>query len=206
MAQANPFVQFSGHLQSVAGELTRRLGERGGNIIEIIGQLAQPSSSPVLDELVSVLAKLANIFKVKIGGQRTAAQVLEASGYTGYDRSIAERCVLTQGRERAATIEVFGIEHFDHDPTDEEIEAEYVRLGLKRPTPDHAIRFGEQLPHLPVDGHPIIFYLQEPVPDAGGRRSVLLLWRGGANRGLYWRWLAPSGRWDRLCLFAGVRE
>ncbi len=208
MAQTNPFVQFSGHLQSVAGELTRRLGERGGNIVESIGKLAQPANAWALDELTATLAKLANIFRVKIGGLRTAAQVLEASGYTGYDRSIGERCVLSQGSEKVVNIEVFDIEHFDHDPTDAEVEAEYVRRGPKRPTPDHAIHFGEQHQHLPVEGHPVIFYLEKPVefPGAGGFRYVFYLWRNGALRELDWFWLNPSDRWNRNYRFAGVRE
>lgn len=206
MGQTNPFVQFAGHYQSVVGEISRRLAERGGNIVEIIGQLAQPANSSVLDEVVAVLAKLAGVFQVKIGGSRASAEVLQVSGYTSYDRSIAERCVLAAGRERVVNIEVFGIEHFDHDPTDEEIEAEYAQRGLKRPTPDHAIRFGEQHKHLPVEDRPIIFYLQNPIPGADGGRSVLGLWRDGVKRGLVWSWLSPRYRWFRDYLFAGVRE
>lgn len=207
MAEKNPFVQFPGHLQFVAGELTRRLGARG-NIVEAIGKLAQPVNAWALDELTAVIVKLLNIFCVKIGGRRSIAEVIEASGYTSFDSSILERCVLTHGHEHPVVIEMFGIDHFDHNPTDAEIEAEYVRCGLKRPTPDHAIRFGEQYQHLPVEGQSVIFYLEEPVefPGARGYRRVLILWRYGTGRELGWGWLGPGRRWDRRCLFAGVRE
>ena len=206
MGQTNALVQFTGQFQAVAGELTSRLAKRGGNIVEVIGRLAQPANSSVLDEVVAVLAKLANIFTVKIGGNRTASQVLEMSGYTSYDGTIAERCVLTNGRVRSVKIKVFSIEHFDHDPMDAEIEAEYARHGLKRPTPDHAIHFGEQFKNLPIGGHQIVFYLEKPVPGAGRDRIVLRLLRCGAKRELRWLWLSPSNRLDSLYLFAGVRE
>jgi len=35
---------------------------------------------------------------------------------------------------------------------------------------------------------------------------VLNLWRNGANRELNWNWLNPDNRWNRNCLFAGVRD
>lgn len=152
------------------------------------------------------LAVVANIFTVKIGGPRAIAEVVAGSGYTHYDRSILERCRLAVGPEWSATIEIFSIEHFDHDPTDEEIEAEYVRRGLKRPDVDHAIHFGDQVRNLPVEGHPVIFYLKNPISYADGSRGVLGLWRRGAHRRLYWYWLDPVCRWNRSYLFAGVRE
>lgn len=206
MADKNSFVQFAGQFQSVAGEITRRRAERGGNIIDSIAQLAQPANVWALDEIDAVLAKLANVFRVKIGGRRTIADVVAASGYTSYDRSILERCVFVQGWERWTTVEIFSIEHFDHEPSDAEIEDEYVRRGLKRPEVDHAVHFGDQYRDLPVEGHPVIFYLKDPVPGADGRRYVLYLWRFGANRKLGWYWLCPGHRWYRDCLFAGVRE
>jgi len=207
MGQQNPFVQFPGHLQFVAGDLTRRSAARGHNIIDAIAKLAQPANAWALDEIDAVLAKLANTFYVKIGGSRTAAEVIAASGYVYCDPAIPEQCVLQQGRERLVKIEVFDVEHFDHDLTDAEVEAEYIRRGLKRPEVDHAVHFGDQVRGLPVEGHPVIFYLKNPVPDADGSPSVLGLWCNGALRGLRWHWLHPrGGRWLRRYLFAGVRE
>jgi len=40
---------------------------------------------------------------------------------------------------------------------------------------------------------------------AGGFRSVLNLWRNGADRKLNWNWLNSSNRWNRNYRFAGVR-
>lgn len=152
------------------------------------------------------VAKTANIFRVKIGGRRTIAEVVGASGYTWVNPTILERRSLSGGRERWAAIEVFDIERFNHDPTDAEIEAEYERRGLTRPEVDHAIHFGEQHPSLPVEGQPVVFYLKKPVLDAGGGSDVLSLWRYGAGRELSLGWLGPGGRWYRFYRFAGVRE
>lgn len=206
MPRRDDAVQFAGHFQSVVGELSGRLKKKGGDIVRVVSELAQPENAWALDEISAVCAKLFNIFHVKIGGRRSIVQVLDESGYTNYDRSIAERCVLQKGRERQAVIEVFGIENYDHDPSDAEIEAEYIKQGLKRPDVDRAVHFGDQYRDLPEDGHPIIFYLQNPVPGACGGPLVLSLWRLGADRELRWIWLVPGHRWSRGCRFAGVRE
>lgn len=176
------------------------------SLAETISQAALPGNAWALDEISAVLARIANVFQVKIGGRRTIKEVVESSGYTYYDHTILDGCKLVGGRERAVTIEIFSIEHFDHDPTDDEIEAEYVRCGLERPDADHGVHTGEQRPDLPQDGHPIIFYLKNPVSGAAGRRSVLALWRHGAGRGLRWDRLVPRLRWPRCCRFAGVRK
>lgn len=206
MAKSNEAIRFAGHFQAVIGEISGRLEKHGGSVVDVVSKLAQPGNAWALDEIDSVLAKLLNIFRVKIGGKQSIFEVVEGSGYTGYDCSIIERCVIQNGRERWAVVKIFDMEHLDHNPSDAEVEAEYVRLGLKRPDVDHAVHFGEQFQHLPVEGHPIVFYLQNPVPDADGSCDVLGLWRGGAIRRLRWFWLGPSGCWDRFYRFAGVRE
>ncbi len=206
MTKENQFVKFPGHLQYIAGELTSRSAKRGGNIVESIAKLAQPTNAWALDEIDDVFAKVAGIFRVKIGGRRTILEVINSSGYTNYDRSILELCTLSGGQESMATTEVFDIEHFDHDPTDAEIEAEHVRRGLNRPEVDHAVHFGDQIRHLPVDGHPVVFYLKNPVLGAGGNQRVLDLWRHGALRRFHWLWLFPGTRWHRASRFVGVRE
>jgi len=206
MAKSNEAVKFAGQFQAVIGEISGRLEKRGGNVVDVVSRLALPGNAWALDEIDAVFAKLLNIFRVKMGGKRGIAAVVEASGYTGYDPSIIERCELQKGYERWATVEIFDMKHFDHDPSDAEVEAEYVRRGLKRPDVDHAVHFGEQFQHLPVEGRPIIFYLQNPVLGAGGFRCVLGLWRYGADRKLGWHWLNSGLRWDRDYRFAGVRE
>ncbi len=206
MAKNNELVQFAGHFQSLATELSVRAAKRGGNIVREVSMLVQPANARALDEIDVILGKISNTFRVKIGGRRDIAEVVEGSGYTGYDGSIVERCAIQKGRERWAVVEIFDMEHLDHDPSDAEVEAEYVRLGLGRPDVDHAVHFGEQFQHLPVEGHPIVFYLQKPVPGAGGCRCVLGLLRAGVGRGLHWDWLIPSNRCSRDYRFAGVRE
>lgn len=206
----NEFVQFAGHFQSLASEISGRLNKRGHNLAEAVARAVQPGNEKTLDDVASIFAGLLeqakNTYQIIIGGNQTIAEVVAGSGYTDYDRSILERCTLAPGPKRKVTIEIFSIEHFDHDPTDAEVEAEYVRLGLGRPTPDYAIHFGDQKRDLPEDGHPIIFYLRVPVSDASGHRSVLEFWRDGAGRELCWDWLHPGHRWHRGCRFAGVRE
>lgn len=202
----NELMQFAERFEAVAAELSRRLTARGVGIVQTLSQAALPANSWALDEIAAVLVRLANVFQVKIGGRRTLKEVVEASGYTSYDSSILERCALVGGRERNTIIEIFSIEHFDHDPTDAEIEAEYMQRGLGRPEADHAVHFGEQHQQLPVEGRHIIFYLKNPIPDADGSRRVLRLWRDGAWRGLLWRWLRPRFQWRRSGVFAGVRE
>lgn len=203
------FVQFAGHFQSLASEISGRLKKRGHSIVEAVSYAVQPGNEGSLDDLAETFANLLerakNAHQIIIGGNRTIVEVVAGSGYTDFDRSILERCTLAPGLKRKVTIEIFSIEHFDHDPTDAEVEAEYVRLGLGRPTPDHAIHFGDQKRDLPEDGHPIIFYLRVPVSDASGYRLVLKFWRNGARRRLDWRWL-PGRRWHRHYRFAGVRE
>lgn len=205
MAKSNAAVQFAGHFQAVVGELAGRLEKKGGSIVEVVSRLAQPKNEQVLDQIVETLVGLINIFRVKIGGRKNIAKVVKASA-CACDNSIVERCVLQTGCERLVTIETFTVEHFDNpEPSDTEIEAEHIKRGLKRPDVDHVIHFVEQYKHLPVEGRPIIFYLQNPVPDAGNR-GVLFLWRSGAIRNLGWLWIDPGPRLTRPCSFAGVRE
>lgn len=206
MVKNNPFTQFGGHLETLGVELHKELEPWGLTVVDAVASLVQPGNAWAISEIGTILKKLANVFRVKIGGRRTIQEVVEGSGYNHFDYSILDRCALSGGRERWVTIEVFGIEHFDHDPTDVEIEAEYVRRSLRRPDVDHVVHFGDQVRVLPVEGHPVVFYLKNPVPGADGGPGVLRLWRHGAGRKLHWSWPAPGYRWDRRYRFAGVRE
>ena len=201
--------QYPGALGNAVKKLVELPANMIGAIYDLLEKLGGKDGDMWLTALCRFLRKESvwgNIFLVKMGGKRGIAAVVEASGYTGYDPSIIERCELQKGYERWATVEIFDMKHFDHDPSDAEVEAEYVRRGLKRPDVDHAVHFGEQYQNLPVERHPIIFYLRNPVLGAGGFRSVLGLWRDGAVRGLDWGWLGSGDRWDRDYRFAGVRE
>ena len=166
----------------------------------------QEGEKTLIEAIKAFLNVVGNIFTIKIGGNRSIAEVVEGSGYTDFNRSILEQCTLSGGPEQEVTIELFGIEQLDHDPSDAEIEAEYVRHGLGRPNVDHAIHFGDQEHAMPVEGQPVIFYLKNPVTGSDGYRNVLELWRDGARRELRWRWLRPGRTWRRRCLFAGVRK
>lgn len=203
-------VQFAGHFQSLASEISGRLKKRGCNVVEAVSRAVQPGNEKALDDIVNVFADLLEQAKtthqIIIGGNRTIAEIVAGSDYAYYDPSILQRCTLSPGPKRKAKIEIFSIEHFDHDPTDAEVEAEYVRLGLKRPTADHAIHFGDQKRDLPEDGHSIIFHLKNPISVASGRRVVLGFCQFGAGREFYWSWLYQGLCWHRHCRFAGVRE
>lgn len=208
--KTNEFVQFAGHFQSLASEISGRLKKLGYGIVEAVSLAVQPGNEKTLDDITEVFASLLerakNTHQIIIGGNRTIKEVVDGSGYADFNRSVLERCALTPGPKRKAMIEIFSIEDLDHDPTDAEIEAEYVRHNLKRPAVDHAIHFGDQKRDLPEEGHPIIFYLEVPVSDASGDRNVLRFWRNGAKRGLCWGWLHPGVRWRRHYRFAGFRE
>jgi hypothetical protein len=48
-------IQFSGQLQSVAIELSKRLEKRGFTLTEAIAKLSQPASEKILDEIVNLI-------------------------------------------------------------------------------------------------------------------------------------------------------
>ncbi|MEK7465768.1 MAG: hypothetical protein AAB631_03275, partial [Patescibacteria group bacterium] len=58
MSKKNPLIQFAGHFQSVATEISEELKERGINVVEAITAVAQPRGKPAIKKIADVLAEL----------------------------------------------------------------------------------------------------------------------------------------------------
>lgn len=153
------------------------------------------------------MAKIINEFVITIGGNRTIAEILAKSDHASYNHSIIKQCALAPGPKRKAMIVILGIEEYYHDPTETEIQEEYVRHGLKYLTVDHVIHFFNQKPDLPTEEHPIISYLRDPIL---GNPTVMVLVRGrGCSyvyRNLDLNCFGPNFRYSRNYRFAGIRE
>ena len=90
---------------------------------------------------------------------------------------------------------------FQHDPTSEEVLAEFERRGLERPTTEDALVFGVTYPD--EQRKRLVVFLHEPV-RAYGHRHVLVLHGLARERYLSLSWFVA---WRaRSCGFAAVRK
>lgn len=141
-------------------------------------------------------------FTLATGDGRSAKQLLAAGNfdYVGdYARMFVEEDSFPINTDK----DEFDIEYveFDYDPTSEQVLAQFKKLGLLRPQPEDALRFGEKYPE-EQRTNPIVF-LHEPWSAPDGNRNVLYLNRNGSERNVDMRWF--GGRWPRDYRFAARR-
>ena len=164
------------------------------------------------------MSKIIGSFSIKLGRIQAAKEVFEDR-----DPNLCSDIPTTvlQGPDREEVLELFSIDDLDHDPSHEEIEAEYASLGLERSRKENAIRFANQYREQPSREirQEITFYLQTKDFQSSqfGICPAVTLWRDDTGNG---RRLDKSGhndcgprhngknyRWNRKgVLFAGVRK
>ncbi|MBI4120061.1 MAG: hypothetical protein HY454_01205 [Parcubacteria group bacterium] len=200
-------VSAAGWIGGFTDKLVRALRERGVSDEQIHSFVTDEGEVPVgkiADMLAEMLAKCASnvcgIFQLVLEGTATASELIRRGQYNWHNNWITdERFPLQTHDQMGRTIELV---EFDHDPTSEEVLAEFIRRGLERSTYEDALYFGIQHPE-EQRKRPIVF-LHEPVLDPCGRRGVLVL--GGDAGGRKLLLVLVAGGWDRDFVFAGVRK
>ncbi len=131
--------------------------------------------------------------------------------YEGIDPNLYSylSCGISQGPIREDEIVLFQSNDILKNT---EVEGLYQKLGLKRPSAEHAIRFCNQRRDLPRRDEQITFYLR-PEDFEGSLKSkqcVATLWRDTVypynSRRLDKEGIDGDKAWDRGRLFAGVSE
>lgn len=95
----------------------------------------------------------------------------------------------------------FEFVEFSHDPSTDEVLAEFKRLGLMRPTAEDALRFAIKYPEEQRKA-PLIFF-HEPWDAGLGHLPVLFLAK--SNRGQLLDGTHFGRSWDRECRFVARR-
>ncbi len=142
------------------------------------------------------------VFTFVIGDKRSAKELLAAGKYDwvgDYARQFVEGKKFRLA-DKPEEVDMVLVE-FNHDPTSDEVLAEFARQGLERPTEEDALRFGEKYPD-EQKKYPIVF-LHEPWRGSHGGLDVLVLRWGDRGRKLYCSWFGR--RWRRDYRFAARR-
>lgn len=159
------------------------------------------SLARVLREALTPDGKTAGkIFSITCKGAYKTSELVAQAKYDWWNDWVTdERFPLQTHEPVSRKIEIVS---FDHDPTSEEVLAEFSRRGLERPTYEDALYFGIAYPD-EQRKRPIAF-LHEPVRDPDGYLCVLVLDEGVGGRHFDLLWF--DRRWPRHYLFAGVRK
>ena len=178
-----------------------------GQLFEIGRQLRQPSGYPFNPEKLQEYLQNAiegrfgvSSFLLTLDGSYSASKLIKKGKYDWFNDDITDERFPIQKREP--------IEHkielveFDHDPSSEEVLAEFKERGLERPIYEDAFYYGIKYPE-EQRKHPVVF-LHEPVLNPDGRRNVLVLGGDDGERRL--RLICFGYEWSRRCAFAGVRK
>lgn len=108
------------------------------------------------------------VFTFMTGDKRSAKELLAAGNYDwvgDYARQFVEGKKFRLA-DKAEEVDIVLVE-FSHDPSSEEVLAEFAKQGLERPMEEDTLRFGEKYPD-EQKKYPIVF-LHEPwrFPDGG---------------------------------------
>ncbi len=138
-------------------------------------------------------------FPVRVGGSRTMDEIVRAGGYDGVHSFIdQENFPLVPRPQAEVAVELVGLGRI---ATSAEGVAELHRRGLRRPTPEEAVCFGEQ--HPDAQRHRPIVWPHEPFAHPDGSRRLLVHFGGTGYRSLD---LYVDSAWGAYCVFAGVSE
>lgn len=201
MAKKNipAIVSATGLMASFATELIREVRAHGGSNEDAYRGLADQDLVKQFAELL-VGKSSVNVFQITCEGSHKTSELVRMGNYDRVSDWITDERFPVQ--KHASVSRSIELVEFDHDPTSEEVLAEFSRRGLNRPTHEDALYFGVKHPE-EQRKRPIVF-LHEPGQFPGGSRRVLVLGGGARKRGLDLYWLV--GRWGRRCAFAGVRK
>lgn len=140
------------------------------------------------------------VFPLTIGGM-TASELVHRGAYDRSNWAICWddlfRIEPHDPEERVIKLITF----VGHNPTTDELLAEFERMGLERPTPEGALTFGVDYPDEQRKRQ--IVFLHEPV-QVDGHRCILVLDGYVWNRSL--RFSRFDEEWHRNYVFAAVRK
>lgn len=202
-ATRNEFVQFTGHIQSLAIDLSERAAKAGVNVVEAIALAVQPEGEKAREAIASILVRLVhaekNIFRLtkKLG---TTEELVAAGAYNYANPDVTSQNFPLRAKFMGER-EIILLE-FDREVSSEEAIAEAEKQGLERPVYEDALRFGAEHPEVQRE-RPIVF-LHEPWRDPHSSLLVLSLWSLAGHREL--RLYLFDFRWARSCRFAFVRK
>ena len=197
-------------LGKIVSELVRLPSEVLGVVYDFVVKLKDPEwveaakkflrKEEVWPAIQRCASKVYGTFQLMLEGKATATELVQRGQYNWHNDWITdERFPLQPHEPMSRTIELI---KFDHNPTAEEVLAEFVRHGLERPTTEDAFYFGIQ--HSEEQRKRPIVFLHEPVLVPDGSSRVLVLGGRAGVRELFL--LLFEGRWGRSCVFAGVRK
>lgn len=126
----------------------------------------------VLREVFMANGKLAGkVFPITCEGVKTS-ELVKHGRYDDADERITDKLFpIERHAPQARMIEIVKLE-LGHDPTSNEVLAEFVRRGLKQPTYEDALVFGVAYPK-EQKKHPIVF-LHEPVRVGSDRKVIMM--------------------------------
>lgn len=142
--------------------------------------------------------RTAKTFSITCEGIK-ASELVKRGKYDWVNDSITDK--LFPIEKHTPVSRVIELVKFNHNPTSEEVLAEFERLGLERPTCEDAFIFGIAYPE-EQRKHPVVF-LHETV-RVGGGRCVLVLRERDHGRDLDLHWFDRG--WRRFCVFAAARK
>ncbi len=186
----------------LAQKLKQAFGRNGWDLAEIDKLCEGDTLARVRTFLKNGTAALVQaataVFTFATGDKRSAKELLAAGKYDwvgDYARQFVEGKKFRLA-DKPEEIDMVLVE-FDHDPTSDEVLAEFKQQGLERPTEEDALRFGEKYPD-EQKKYPIVF-LHEPWQDPDGDRLVLVLSWCDRGRRLRFSWFGNGwGRNDRV--------
>ena len=191
----------------LAQKLKQAFGRNGWDLAEIDKLCEGDTLARVRAYLKNGVATLVQaataVFTFAAGDKRSAKELLAAGKYDwvgDYARQFVEGKKFRLA-DKPEEVDMVLVE-FGHDPTSDEVLAEFARQGLERPTEEDALRFGEKYPD-EQKKYSIVF-LHEPWQDPRGYRFVLVLRWDGRERELSHGWF--GSRWYRDYRFAARRS
>ena len=138
-------------------------------------------------------------FPVRTGGNRTMDEIVRAGRYDGVHSFInQENFPLAPRPQAEVVVELVALGRI---ATSDEAVAELGMHGLRRPTPEEAVCFGEQ--HPDAQRHRPVVWPHESFAHEDGSRRLLVHFGGTGYRSLD---LYVDSAWGAYCVFAGVRE
>lgn len=191
--------------QRVAGELYESIT---GQLFELGRQLRQPNGYPF--NPMRLKQELQNLIEGRFADGAVfpyiftcdgvkASELVKRGKYDWVNDLITDK--LFPIEKHASVSRTIELVEFDHDPSSEEVLAEFRSRGLKRPSYEDALVFGIVYPE-EQRKHPVVF-LHEPVV-AVGSRFVLVLREDAGYRYLLLHWFGHG--WLRPYVFAGLRK
>ena len=140
------------------------------------------------------------VYSLKVGGSRTMDELVRAGNYDGVHSFINQEHFPLEARD-PVQVEVELVDMGRIAFSKEALE-EFEKRGLRRPTCEEAIYFGEQ--HPDAQRHrPIVWPHQPFQHPADNSHRVFVMFGGTGYRSLD---LYFDSAFGAYCLFAGVRE